>query len=303
MTGTAAFLGAAGAQAVELAEKQVNAEGGIGGRPVHFVVHDDQTSPQVAVQVVSQLLQKSPPVILGSSVTAMCNAMAPLMRKGPVMYCYSPGILPEPGGYVFSATVPTYGLVETILRYFHRRGWTRVAVLMSTDATGQDGDRAIDRALALPDLKDMTIVARGHFNPSDVTVLAQLERIKAAEPQAMISWTTGAAMGTLMKGMAQIALDVPIAPSTGNMSYTFMRQYSAVLPRQMYLASNQGTARGPYLSLDPRTEAAKRKYYDLFQTVGALPDTGAEISWDATMIVVEALRHVGPQPTAVWNRS
>ena len=78
---------------------------------------------------------------------------------------------------------------------------------MSTDATGQDGDRAIDRALALPDLKDMTIVARGHFNPSDVTVLAQLERIKAAEPQAMISWTTGAAMGTLMKGMAQIALD------------------------------------------------------------------------------------------------
>ena len=113
LTGVSAFNGAAGAQAVALAERQVNAEGGIGGRPVRFVVHDDQSSPQVALQIVTQLLPKAPPVILGSSLTAMCNAMAPLMRQGPVMYCYSPGIQPEPGGYVFSATVPTYGLVET----------------------------------------------------------------------------------------------------------------------------------------------------------------------------------------------
>ena len=298
MTGNAALLGATGAQAVELIEKQVNSEGGINGRPVHFVVYDDQTSPQVAVQIANELLQKSPPVILGSSVTAMCNAMAPLMRKGPVMYCYSPGIQPEPGSYVFSATVPTYGLVETMLRFFHQRGWNRLAVLMSTDATGQDGDRSVTRALALPDLKDMTIVAREYFNSSDVTVQAQLERIKAAQPQAMISWTTGAAMGTVMRGMIQAALDVPFAPSSGNISYTFMRQYAAVLPRQMYLSSNQGTARGQHLSLDPRTEVAKKKYYDLFKTVGVLPDTGSEISWDATMILVEALRHVGPHPTA-----
>ena len=269
---------------------------------MRFVVHDDQSSPQVALQIVTQLLPKAPPVILGSSLTAMCNAMAPLMRQGPVMYCYSPGIQPEPGGYVFSATVPTYGLVETMLRYFHRRGWKRVAVLMGTDATGQDGDRAVDRALALPDLNDMTIVSRGHFNTSDVTVLAQLERVKAAQPQALITWTTGTAMGLLLKGMAQIDLDLPFAASSGNVSYAFMRQYAAVLPRQLYLASNQGTARGPRLSLDPRTEAAKKTYYELFRTVDAIPDTGAEIAWDATMIAVAALRHAGPQPNAAAVR-
>ena len=41
--------------------------------------------------------------IIGSAIVAMCNAMAPLMQNGPVMYCFSPGIHPAKGSYVFSS--------------------------------------------------------------------------------------------------------------------------------------------------------------------------------------------------------
>ena len=56
LTGSAAFLGASEKQSVALVEKIVNTEGGITGRPVHFVFHDDQTNPQVAVQLVDDII-------------------------------------------------------------------------------------------------------------------------------------------------------------------------------------------------------------------------------------------------------
>ena len=224
--------------------------------------------------------------------------MMPLMSDGPVMYCFTPGIRPDPGGYVFSATVPTDGLVETAVRYFHNRGWHRIALIMSADATGQDGEQAADRAVTLPGLEDMKIVERVHFNPGNVTASAQIERVKEAEPQAILAWTTGTPMGTVLKGMVQAELDVPIVPSTGNMLYAFMRQYASVIPKQISFSSNQGTARGAGLKLDPGTEAAKKKYYEAYREIGQLPDTGSELAWDASMIAIDALRHFGTGASA-----
>src|SRR5215469_4837504 len=46
LTGPAAFLGNGEKISLELAEKAMNAKGGIDGRPVKFVIQDDGTSPQ-----------------------------------------------------------------------------------------------------------------------------------------------------------------------------------------------------------------------------------------------------------------
>ncbi|HTP84447.1 MAG TPA: ABC transporter substrate-binding protein [Alphaproteobacteria bacterium] len=301
LTGTAAFLGQSGQQAIGLAETIINRDGGVNGRPVRFVFHDDQTNPQVAVQLATQIIARHPPLILGSAVTAMCNAMAPLMRDGPVMYCFTPGIRPAQGGYVFSATTPSDGLLETAIRYFHYRGWRRVGLITSTDASGQDGEKAVDRAVGLPDLSDVKIVERAHFTPTAVSVAAEVETVKAAHPDAVISWTTGTPMGTVFKGLIQAGMqDTPIVPSAGNLLYTFMKRFKDELPHHVYFSGGTGTARGEGLKLAPGTVAAKKAYFDAFHTIdpNLYPDTGCEIVWDATMIAVDALRHVGTDAPA-----
>lgn len=298
LTGHAAFLGESEKRSLGLVEKVVNAEGGVRGRPVHFVIHDDQTNPQVAVQLTDDIISRHPPLFLGSTITAECRAMMPLVHNGPVMYCFTPGIRPKPGSYVFSATVPTDGLVETAMRYFHNRGWHRIALIVATDATGQDGEQAADRAVKLPGLEDLKIVTRVHFNPSAVSVAAEIERVKAAKPQAILAWITGTPMATVLKGMIQAGLNVPIVPSTGNMLYAFMRRYASIIPKQIFFSSNEGTARGPGLKLNPGTVAAKKKYYAAFHKIGVLPDTGTELPWDASMIAIDALRHLGTEASA-----
>ena len=91
LTGPIALIG--GDQAVSLAaiEANVNKAGGIHGRPVHFVIEDDQSQPAVAVQLANQIIAKGVPVILGPTYVADCLAVAPLVReKGPVSYCFAP---------------------------------------------------------------------------------------------------------------------------------------------------------------------------------------------------------------------
>src|SRR5579875_585509 len=154
LTGGGSFLGKGEQQSLQLAEKLVNESGGIKGTPIRFVFHDDQTSPQVAVQLSNQLLGQHPAILLGSSIVAMCNAMMPLMQNGgPVQYCLSPGIHPPKGSYTFTSSVSTFDLANAIIRYFRMKGWTKIALMFSTDASGQDAERGIKGILALPENK------------------------------------------------------------------------------------------------------------------------------------------------------
>src|SRR5665213_2534328 len=76
------------------------------------------------------------------------------------------------------------------------KGWTKIAILASTDATGQDVDNNMAQMLALPENKSVTVVAHEHYNASDVSVAAQIARIKNSGAQAMIAWTVGGPLAT-----------------------------------------------------------------------------------------------------------
>jgi branched-chain amino acid transport system substrate-binding protein len=232
----------------------------------------------------------------------MCNAMSPLVGQSAVQYCFSPGIHPAPGSYIFSSSASTSATIETLIRYFHYRGWKRMAFIASTDSSGQDGDKGIDRALALPEFKDVVTVERSHFNPTDVSVAAQIERIRAGDPQALVVWASGLQFGTVLKALIQGGLEVPVATTGANLSYIFMEQYKATLPKQLFFAGGAATPRGDIPKLDPRVAAAKKRYYDAFAAEGLVPDNGVETVWDSTAIVIDALRHLGPRPDATAIR-
>ena len=67
-SGNGAFLGTAQMVALKLLEDLINKRGGVAGRPVKFNYLDDQSSAQAA-----------------------------LIKDGPVLYCFSPGVHPPAG--------------------------------------------------------------------------------------------------------------------------------------------------------------------------------------------------------------
>src|SRR5579864_3908360 len=222
LTGNGAFLGQGHRDSFETLASIVNKGGGIKGRPLQFVYHDDQSSPQVAVQLATEVLAEKPAVILGSSLVAMCAAMAPLMQSGPVDYCLSPAYHPPAGSFVFSSSASAIDQSAAVVRYYKGKGLTKIATLNNTDATGQSNDRAMDEVMARAENKDMRLVERQHFNPTDISVGAQIERIRASGAQAIVAGVTGLPAATVFKGMVQAGLDIPISPSSGNEVYAQM---------------------------------------------------------------------------------
>jgi branched-chain amino acid transport system substrate-binding protein len=302
LTGGGSFLGKAEQQALQLAEQSTNETGGIAGKPLHFVFHDDQSSPQVAVQLASQIVASHPAVEIGANIVAMCNAMAPLMQAGPAMFCLSPGIHPASGSYVFTSSVSTYDLARALITYFRSKGWTKLALMTSTDASGQDAEKGINADLALPENSGVTVVAREHFNPTDVSVSAQIENIKAAGPQALIAWSTGAPVGTIFKGIVQAGLDVPVGTTDGNMTFAQMTQYSAFLPKRLFIPAAEWAMYNTSLPRDPGVVAAQEHFASIFKAANIAPDVASALAWDPAMIVIDALRKLGPDADATKVR-
>lgn len=297
LTGSGAFLGKDEADGLRIIETAVNKSGGIGGRDLHFVIADDQSSPQVAVQLFNGILTKKPVAVLGPSLAGGCNAVLPLAQRGPVVYCLSTSFNPPNGGYAFSYGIPTAGKIQLTLKYFRLRHLTHIAVITTTDATGEEGERAIRAALTLPENSDMRLVADEHFTGSDLAVTAQLSRIKAAAPDALIAYVSGTPLGTVLHGALEVGLNVPTAVSGSNFNSKEMEQFTPLLPPAgLYLVIE------PFLFPNQATTAAVKRAATNYVNATKQPGqrTGAEamFSWDPANIVVAAVRAVGVNASA-----
>ena len=303
ITGPGTFLGKGEVDGLNALEGVVNKHGGIRGRPLHFAIHDDQTNPQQSVLLTNQVLAEKPAVILGSSLGATCLAMAPLVASGPVQYCLSPAIHPKGGSFTFSSNVSTSDYAFAFYRYFKSQNWKRIALITSTDASGQDADTGFETALGLPEFKDsgLSLVSHEHFNVTDLAVSAQMARIRAANPQVVICYAPGTPFGTLLQGVKQSGLDtLPIATGTANMTYAEMKQYAQFIPKSLLFPGL------PYLAR--QSQSAKEKqvqdtFYDAFKPLSMTPDLIESFSWDPAAIVVDALKAVGPDATAEQVRA
>lgn len=297
LTGNIAFVGQTQLKSLKAIEKLVNDQGGIHGRPLSFVVADDTSSPQTAVQLAQGLIAKGVPIILGSSSPNACGAIAPLLQQsGPLLYCLANGGIAVPGSYEFFTEMSYDDLMAVTTRYFRERGLTRLATIFATDSGGQTAEKALQGAMALPENKSMQLVTAQHFAPGDASVAAQMAVIKGANPNAMIAWATGGAAGNLMRGEKDIGLDIPTMTSPGNLTDAFFKAYGPVLPTDLIYPAVPYYASGA--PTDDATKKAVAEMANALAAVGAHPDMITISAWDPALVLVSALQQLGPDASA-----
>jgi branched-chain amino acid transport system substrate-binding protein len=299
-SGNGAFLGTAQQAALTILQDLINKRGGVAGRQLKFVYLDDQSKPQVAVQLTNGVLAKKAALLLGSTLVAICSAEAPLITDGPLTYCFSPAVHPPAGSYMFTAGTSTTDMLAASLRFFRAKGWTKLAILASTDATGQDVENNVTAMLAQPENKAITFVANEHYNAADVSVAAQIARIKNSGAQAMIAWTVGGPLATIFTGMQSAGLDIPVLATPGNMTYVQMKQYAAFLPKELYFPGSAAFA--PEQLPNGLEKKVVTTYLDAFKANGIRPDQGHLFVWDPVIILVDALNKLGPNATPAQLR-
>jgi len=302
LTGPGAFVGQTDQHALQVLQEQVNKQGGIRGQPLQLVFSDDQGSPQNAVQLATQILASKPAVVMGPNFAGLCSASAPLFQNAKTLdWCFSPTFYPPLGGFVYPSLVGSKDLMRVQVRFMRERGIKRLAILSTTDVSGRTGESELNDVLKEPGNQSVSLVADEVFAPTDVGVGAQLAKIKAATPDALMIWTAGPPLGTALTGVRDTGLDsLPIFASSSAMVWSQITGLSSVLPKTLYFVGFG------YNSDHGRNAAATRKLQAFGSAVTAAGmhiDGVTGLSWDGASIVVDALRALGPDATSEQLRS
>jgi len=295
LTGPGTFIGSAEQASLKALEGAVNEQGGIRGQPIRFVFYDDQTNPVIALQLASTIVQKDVPVIFGSSLAASCKAMAPLTKNGPLLYCFSAAVRPDKDSFMYAIIMSGYDSVAAMMRYFRARGLHRIALITTTDASGQASEQDFLDVFHSAEFSDLTLVANEHLSPADLSAAAQISRMSAAAPDAIAIWAPGTPFATVLRAMKDAGLDLPTASTQANMSNTQMRQYDSMLPTSLYFQTEPFMGR---VAASPQARKAQALFFDAVKRSNLVPDALMSGSWDPAMIVVDALRHLGTNVSA-----
>jgi branched-chain amino acid transport system substrate-binding protein len=147
----------------------------------------------------------------------------------------------------------------------------------------------------------MQIVAAEHFTPGDFTATAQMTQIKASKPDVLVAWATGTTAGTMLRSAKDVGLDVPTVTSPGNLSANFFKQFGALLPTGLYFAAVPYYAGSDALG-NPAMKSAVGTMTSSLAQLGAKPDMIQISAWDPAMVIVDAIRKLGPDVTAAKLR-
>jgi branched-chain amino acid transport system substrate-binding protein len=144
-------------------------------------------------------------------------------------------------------------------------------------------------------------VAWEHFAPGDLSVSAQVARIKAAQPQVVFVRTVGTPFGTVIRNLNDAGMNLPVMTSSGNTNPTQLDQYKGFLPKTLLF--DGGVYSDPAKVPPGPVRDAIERAYGAYRAVGIKNPEATELaSWDSAQIVVAGLRKLGATATAAQLR-
>lgn len=286
LSGGAGQYGAAIRNGFELAADEINAAGGVGGNTLRLVVEDEQGKKEEAINVFKKLIfQDKVMLIFGPTLSNSAQAADPIAQaaKTPVFGTSNTADgITSIGDHVFRNSVTEADVLpETIRVAAKHTGIKKVAVLYGNDdvftKSGYDNFKK-----ALEDLK-IPVTTTETFAKGDVDFKAQLTKIKAGNPDAVVLSALIAEGAPIMVQARQLGLNVPFIGGNGMNS---VKIFDLAKERA------NGLWVGSPWSIENPTEENKRFVAAYRAKYNVAPDQFAAQAYDALYIVAQALKSV-----------
>ena len=190
-------------QGFELALEEIN-NSQLGGRRISFIIEDDQSTIEGAVEAYNKLIQQDGvPVILGPATSSQTKVAFPIAQENQVV-AFSPTSaargLSAIGDFVFRAALTTDVLIPSGIETTSVKLGYKTAATMydESDVFSTDSDEAVREALTENGVK---VLITETFQGGDTDFTAQLTRIKEANPEVIfISSLSPEKPGILIQG-------------------------------------------------------------------------------------------------------
>jgi branched-chain amino acid transport system substrate-binding protein len=262
-SGPGATLGRPEADSMQLAVDTINKAGGVNGHQLQIQIIDDESNPTTAVNATRKLLDQHVVAILGSALTQTSLAMVPIVTQAhvPMISFASSAQVIEPIAdrrWIFKMPINDYHVAETMQEFMKKHGITRVAVIYRDDDYGKTGlGHFRDAGAKL----GFTVVDSEAIAATATDATTQLTKIKAANPQAVVVWSTLPSVAVIIKGYRELSLPYPIYFSDGAANGAFPKQAGAAL-NGAYIASMKVNVGNQLPASDPQRSVIEKYVHD-----------------------------------------
>lgn len=286
LSGGAAQYGNAIRNGFQLAADEINAAGGVNGNKLQLVIEDEQGKKEEAINVFKKLIfQDKVLMVFGPTLSNSAQAAFPVAQaaKTPAFGTSNTADgITSIGNFVFRNSVTEADVLpETIKTAARIAGIKKVAVLYGNDdvftKSGYDNFKK-----ALEDLK-IPVTTTETFAKGDVDFKAQLTKIKASNPDAIVLSALIAEGAPIMVQARQVGLNLPVIGGNG-MNSTKVFDLAKGASDNLYVGSPWSASNGT-----PENKAFIQAYTAKFN---AAPDQFAAQSYDALHIAAQAIQKV-----------
>lgn len=208
-----------------LAEKEINARGGINGSPVKVVVLDTTSEPAGAAERARELIQRfNARLLIGTGTSASTLAVIPISTAARVPFIYSldgecktcaPGAPQTASRYVWGSGFTERMAVRPMLQHlasrFQRPGKPFRVYLIGGDYVYPRTTNAYARQVA--EELGFKVVGDEYSDTSTRDYTPVVRRILTANPELLIVTNPGASGVTFMRQALQLGLNTKVAIS------------------------------------------------------------------------------------------
>jgi branched-chain amino acid transport system substrate-binding protein len=193
LTGRYERTGAEMNHGYELCADKLNAEGGILGRPLEYIIYDDQSDPETGARLYEKLISEdNVDVILGpysSPVTIPASAVTERLRYPMIASGASASDIWSRGfDYVFGIYTGAPFYLEGAVDIAAREGLTKVAVLTEDGAFAID---AVRGAMEFAEEAGLEIVHYEEYGRDVTDLSAAISKARAAGAEVLLGGTYG----------------------------------------------------------------------------------------------------------------
>lgn len=295
-TGGSSPMGISMRDGIRVAAAEINAAGGLLGRPLQLVERDDQARNELGAQIARELVGREK-VVAGVGIvnTGVALASQHVYQEAriPMITAVATGTIVtrqfqpprHPENFIFrisaSDSIQAAMIVDEAVE---RRRFRKLAILADSTNYGQLGREDLERAL---EKKGVRPVAVEKFNIRDVDMTRQLLAARQAGAEALLTYGIGPELAQIANGAAKLGWAVPIIGSWplsmssfidsagpngegARMPQTFIQEANTP-KRQAFIAAYQKLSRAERI---PSPSAAAQGYDGLLLLAAAIRQAG-----------------------------
>ena len=292
VTGPASFLGDPELRTLQMGVKDINAKGGVKGRPLELIHYDTGGNAREALSFVKRLIQNDKvDIIVGGTTSGDSLAVIPEVERAGIPFISLAGavdIVEPVKKWVFKVAHTDRMAAAKIFEDLRKRGLTKVALITGDGGFDKSGR---EQLLKLAPEYGVAFVADESYGNKDTDMTAQLTKIRSSGAEAIINFGFGQAPAIVTKNIKQLGINLPLYQSHGVASQTFIElavpaAAGVHLPAAALVVAEQL----PNSDLQKPVLLAYKKQYEA--QYGPVSTFGGH-AYDGLMIAVAAMERAG----------